>query len=270
MKDFAGKNVLITGAAHGIGRLMAEMIAGMGGALVLCDLNAAGLEETAAALRRGGTKVWTRVLDISDREAVYEAARSLEKEPGRIDVLINNAGVVYTGEILTLSDDLHRKQVEVNLLGNLWMIKAFAPAMVARNAGHIVNIASSAGLLAMPGMGMYSATKHAIVGLNDALRNELRNCGARDVKVLVVCPYLIKTGMFEGMTTPFYLPGLEPEAMARAVVKGILRGKKIVGKPGMVFLPPVIKALFGLSALDAFLRFTGYDKAVYSCKGFSE
>jgi all-trans-retinol dehydrogenase (NAD+) len=267
MTEFNNKTVLITGAAHGIGKLMAEKIAALGAKLVICDVNAKGLEKTADEIRQKGTTVFTHAFDISDRQAVYTSAEEIISEAGKIDILINNAGVVFTGEILNIPDEMHIKQVEINLMGTLWMIKAFAPDMVKRNEGHIVNIASSAGLLAIPGMGMYSATKHALMGLNEALRNELRNNNSK-VRISVVCPYLIKTGMFEGMKTPFWQPGLKPEAMADAVINGIQKNRKIIGKPWTVFMPPVVKALFPSVVMDTIASLSGFYKAVYSCKGF--
>jgi all-trans-retinol dehydrogenase (NAD+) len=246
---------------------MAEKIAGLGASLVICDVNREGLEKTAEELRRKGTTVFAHAFDISERQEVYNAAKIILKETGKVDILINNAGVVFTGEILSLPDEKHLRQVEINLLGTLWMIKAFLPDMVKRNDGHLVNIASSAGLLAIPGMGMYSATKHALMGLNEALRNELRNNNSK-VRTTVVCPYLIKTGMFEGMVTPFWQPALKPEAMANAVIKGILKNRKIVAKPWTVFMPSVVKALFPNVVMDTVARLSGFNKAVYSCKGF--
>jgi all-trans-retinol dehydrogenase (NAD+) len=261
------KNVLITGAAHGIGKLMAEMIADLGGNLILCDVNENGLKETADIVRKKGVSANVYVLDISDRDAVYKTAERVHKEIGPVHVLINNAAIVYTGEILDLPDDKHKKHVDVNLLGTLWMIKAFVPDMVKRNEGHIVNIASSAGLIAIPGMGIYSATKFAMMGLNEALRFELGNKKSK-VKTLVICPYIIKTGMFEGMKAPFFMPALEPEAMAKAVIKGILRDRKFIGKPWTVYLPSIVKAFYPISLLDASIRSIGIHKSVYSCKGF--
>jgi all-trans-retinol dehydrogenase (NAD+) len=267
MTDFNRKTVLITGAAHGIGKLMAEKIAGKGGLLVLCDVNSEGLEKTAEELRKKGTTVYAHAFDISERQKVYDAAKVILKETGKIDILINNAGIVFTGEILSLPDDKHLRQVEINLLGNLWMIKAFLPDMVKRNDGHLVTIASAAGLLAMPGMGIYSATKFALIGLNDALRNELRNNNSK-VRTTVVCPYIINTGMFEGMKTPFWQPALKPEAMANAVIKGILKNRKIVAKPLTVFVPPLVKALLPPGLVDSILSLSGLSKSIYSCKGF--
>lgn len=261
------KNVLITGAAHGIGKLMAEMIADLGGNLILCDVNEKGLKETADAVRKKGVSASVQVFDISDRDAVFAAAKRVHQETGPIHVLINNAAIVFTGEILDLPDDKHKKHVDVNLLGTLWMIKAFVPDMVKRNEGHIVNIASSAGLIAIPGMGIYSATKFAIVGLNEALRLELGNNKSK-VKTTVICPYIINTGMFEGMKSPFFMPILKPEAMARAVVKGILKNRKFIGKPWTVYLPSILKAFYPVSLLDFTLRLVGIHKSVYSCKGF--
>lgn len=267
MTTVKGRNVLITGAAHGIGKLMAEMIAALGGNLVICDINEEGLAETAEALREKGRSVNVQVFDVSDREAVYKAAERVHRQVGPLHILINNAAIVATGEILDLPDDRHEKHVAVNLLGTLWMIKAFVPDMVKRNEGHLVNIASSAGMMAIPGMGIYSATKFAVLGLNEALRLELGNRKSR-VKTTVVCPYLIATGMFAGMKTPFFMPALQPEAMAEAVVKGILKDRKLIVKPWTVHLPSIFKVLYPISLLDFSIRLLGFHKSVYSCKGF--
>ncbi len=267
MTQLHKRNVLITGAAQGIGKCMAEMIAARGGQLILCDINQERLEETAQLLRGRGARVWAKPLDISDREAVYRCAREVQDETGGVDVLINNAGIVFTGEILDLPDEKHHSQVEVNLMGTLWMLKAFVPPMVARDQGHIVNVASSAGLLAMPGMGMYSATKFALVGLNEALRVELANRHSH-IKTTLICPYIINTGMFEGMRTPPLQPPLTPDDMAQAVIDAILSNRTIVAKPFTAFIPPIIKALLGPRAMDFILRLTGLNTAIYHCKGF--
>jgi short-subunit dehydrogenase len=267
MTQLRGKNVLITGAAHGIGKLMAEKISCLGGSVILCDVNREGLEETAKEISTKGSTVYVKIFDISKRDEVYKAAKEIKNEIGNVDVLINNAGIVFPGEIMDVSDDKHLKTIEVNLCGTLWMLKAFAPDMIKRNEGHIVNISSSAGLLGMPGMGVYSATKFALMGLNEALRLELGNHKSK-VKTTVVCPYLINTGMFEGMKTPLFFPPLKPEAMADAVVKGILNDRKLIGKPFTVFLPSITKAFFPSSVLDFSVRMLGFNKAIYSCKGF--
>ncbi|MEN6466949.1 MAG: SDR family NAD(P)-dependent oxidoreductase, partial [Syntrophaceae bacterium] len=188
MTEINKKNVLITGAAQGIGRLIAEFVADLGGNPILCDVNEKALNETAEIIRKKGVSASVQAFDISNRGAVYEAAKRVHSEVGPVHVLINNAGIVFTGEILDLPDEKHQKHVEVNLLGTLWMIKAFVPDMVRRNEGHIVNISSAAGLLAIPGMGIYSATKFAIMGLNEAMRLELGNNQSK-VKTTVVCPY---------------------------------------------------------------------------------
>ncbi len=268
MSTINGRNVLITGAAHGIGKLMAGMVASHGGNLILCDVNGPGLEATAKELSRPEVNISTYLLDISDREAVYSVSDRIHKEVGKVDILINNAGVVFTGEILDLPDDKHLKQVEVNLLGTLWMIKAFVPPMVKRNEGHIVTVASSTGTLAMPGMGIYSATKHALMGLNEALRNELYNSGARRVRTTVICPYAIATGMFEGIKTPFFSPPLKPEAMARAIIRSIRRNRSYLAKPFIVYLPPILKALLPPVVTDISLRIMGFNRSIYSCRGF--
>ncbi len=247
---------------------MAERIAALGAAkLIILDINKETLDETAEELRAIGPEVYAKVCDISDREAVYKCAEEVHRQAGPVDILINNAGVVFTGEILDLPDDMHKKHVDVNLMGTLWMLKAFVPDMVKRDEGHIVNIASSAGMLAIPGMGIYCATKFALMGLNDALRCELLNRKSK-VKVTVVCPYATDTGMFAGFKTPFFLPALKPEKMAQAAVDGILKDRKIVAKPINVYGLPILRSLFPPAAVDAVIKILGFDKSAYHCKGF--
>jgi len=266
--DINRKTVLITGAGHGIGKIMAERIAALGAAkLIIFDINKDNLDNAAKELREMGPEVYPKVCDISDREAVYRCADEVHKEAGQVDILINNAGVVFTGEILDLPDDRHKKQVDVNLLGTLWMLKAFVPDMVDRNEGHIVNIASSAGMLAVPGMGIYCATKFALMGLTEALRGELLNHDS-SVKVTVVCPYAIDTGMFNGFKPLPLMPILKPEVMAQAVVEGILKDRKIVAKPLTVYMLPLVKALVPPSVVDRIVRLLGLNRSAYSCLDF--
>ena len=112
MTDFNNKTVLITGAAHGIGKLIAQKSAALGARLVICDVNKEGLNETAEEIRKTGTTVFTSAFDISDRDKVYDAARTIQGQAGNIDILINNAGIVFTGEILSLPDEKHISQVK--------------------------------------------------------------------------------------------------------------------------------------------------------------
>uniref|UniRef100_A0A2K6UY01 Estradiol 17-beta-dehydrogenase 11 n=1 Tax=Saimiri boliviensis boliviensis TaxID=39432 RepID=A0A2K6UY01_SAIBB len=149
-KSVTGEIVLITGAGHGIGRLTAYEFAKLKSKLVLWDINKHGLEETAAKCRGLGAKVHTFMVDCSNREDIYNSAKKVKAEVGDVSILVNNAGVVYTSDLFATQDPQIEKTFEVNVLAHFWTTKAFLPAMMKNNHGHIVTVASAAGHTVVP------------------------------------------------------------------------------------------------------------------------
>nr|XP_024647940.1 estradiol 17-beta-dehydrogenase 11 isoform X2 [Macaca nemestrina] len=149
-KSVAGEIVLITGAGHGIGRLTAYEFAKLKSKLVLWDINKHGLEETAAKCKGLGAKVYTFVVDCSNREDIYSSAKKVKAEIGDVSILVNNAGVVYTSDLFATQDAQIEKTFEVNILAHFWTTKAFLPAMMKNNHGHVVTVASAAGHISVP------------------------------------------------------------------------------------------------------------------------
>jgi all-trans-retinol dehydrogenase (NAD+) len=257
MTDFRDKNVLITGAASGIGRLLAERIAGEGAHLILWDIDGRGLGELRVELERRACRASIYRCDLADRRSIDAAARLVLEECGPVDVLINNAGVVNGESLLELSDDAIQRTFDVNTLALFWVTRAFLPAMVQRNTGHVVTIASAGGLVGTPRLTDYCASKFAAVGFDEALRLELRRQGLR-VKTTVVCPFYVRTGMFEGARTRFprLLPILEPEKVADRIVEAIRRDRRRLYLPRLVYLVAPLRVL-PTRWFDAVLAFLG-------------
>lgn len=223
MTALRGKRVLITGAASGIGRLMAMEAVRRGAEVVAWDRDADALT------RLPGMR--TAVVDVTDREAVYAQAADTPD----IDVLILNAGVVSGRRICELPDDAIEKTMAVNVLALFWCTKAFLPTMARRNSGHIVTIASLVGATPVPGMTDYVASKHAAFGFAESLRTELAD-DAPGVRTTVVLPQVINTGMFEGVKSPRYFPELTPDYAAASILNAIERNKQrlLLNRPAVI------------------------------------
>lgn len=194
MQDFEGKVAVVTGGASGIGRAMAEVFAAEGARVVLADIEEAPLAKTARALEAGGAEVLAVPTDVTKPEALVALADATESRFGTTHILCNNAGVAPIAPMLETTLEDWRWVFEVNLFGVVHGIQAFTERLVAQGEGHIVNTASSGGLITVPGFGAYCATKHAVVGLSEVLYQELSGTG---VGVSVLCPGLIATKIFE-------------------------------------------------------------------------
>ncbi len=267
MTDFRDKNVLITGAASGIGRLLAERIAAGGGRLVLWDIDEPGLDAVKKAIAASGGRVEVYRCDVANRENVYAVARRVLDAHGPADILINNAGVVTGKPLVEASDEAIERSFAINALAHFWTVRAFLPAMLERNSGHVVSVASAAGLVGAPRLTDYCASKFAAVGFDESLRLELRQLGSA-VKTTVVCPFYVKTGMFEGVKTrfPWLLPILEPEYVARRIVRAIRRDRRRLILPRFALVAPPLKAL-PPAAFDPLLKFFGVTQSMDEFRG---
>lgn len=256
MKDLSGMNVLVTGGALGMGRSMARLFLREGCRVAIVDIRASELEQAAAELSMWG-EVHPYICDISDREAVYDLARRVEDELGDVDILVNNAGIVNSSPFLEKPDEVIEKTVRVNLMAHFWTMKAFLPGMVRRGEGHVVNMASAGGLLGVPYITDYCATKFAVVGLTESLRQEFKLRGLRRIRFTYVCPNTVATGMFAGATPVRFTRLLSPDEVAEKILAGIKRNRSFIGVPWSVYLVPVTKALTPIPLLDLFNRIMG-------------
>jgi len=194
VRTFENKVAAITGAGSGIGRALACELAKNGVALALADKNEQAVTETAELARALGVRVTVATLDVADREAVYRWADAVVAEHGRCNLVFNNAGVAVASTLEGVSYEDFEWIMNINFWGVVYGTKAFLPHLHASGDGHVVNISSIFGLVAAPGNGTYNATKFAVRGFTEALRQELEISGAK-VSATCVHPGGIKTNI---------------------------------------------------------------------------
>ncbi|UMM11298.1 hypothetical protein L5515_000652 [Caenorhabditis briggsae] len=183
-------------------------------------------------------------VDLSDYKEINRTADLVKKEVGKVDILINNAGIVTGKKLLQCPDELMIKTMAVNTNALFFTTKNFLPAMLEQNKGHIVTIASMAGKCGVAGLVDYCASKHGAVGFNDSLASELYSL-KKDVKTTVVCPIYINTGMFDGAQTrwPTLLPIMEPEFVVDCIIEAVLTDRAFLALPKFSY---IFMALAGL------------------------
>jgi all-trans-retinol dehydrogenase (NAD+) len=174
MTEISNRRALVTGAASGIGRLLAIRLADAGARLVLWDIDPAGLGRTQAALAAAGHDADVYCCDLANREEIATAAARTLAESGPVDILINNAGIVSGKYLLDASDPEIERTFQVNTLALFWTVRAFLPSMLERDSGHLVTVASAAGLAGTAKLTDYCSSKFAAVGFDESLRLELK------------------------------------------------------------------------------------------------
>jgi NAD(P)-dependent dehydrogenase (short-subunit alcohol dehydrogenase family) len=194
MTYFTGKVAVVTGAASGIGRALAVELARRGARLAICDVDVVGLAETEALVRSEGADVRADPLDVSQRELVLAYADTVVEHFGVVNLVINNAGIAFTGTIEQMSFKDFDRVMDVDFWGVVSGTKAFLPHLIASGDGHVVNISSVFGLFSVPSQSAYNAAKFAVRGFTEALRQEMIN-GDRPVKVTCVHPGGIATNI---------------------------------------------------------------------------
>jgi hypothetical protein len=194
MTDISGKVAVVTGAASGIGRALAYDLARRGAKLAISDVDRIGLAETARHARVIGATVHEQQLDVTDRDAVLAYADAVVAEFGAVNIVINNAGVAFTGEVEKMSFEQIERVMDVDFWGVVHGTKAFLPHLIASGDGHLVNISSLFGLLGMPSQSAYNAAKFAVRGFTESLRQEMLING-HPVEVTCVHPGGIKTAI---------------------------------------------------------------------------
>jgi hypothetical protein len=257
MTDVKGKVAVITGAGSGIGRALAYDLARRGAKLAISDVDGAGLAETANRVRVIGAPVHEVRLDVSDRAAVLSYADEVVGEYGVVNLVFNNAGIAFTGDIEKMTFEQMERVMDVDFWGVVNGTKAFLPHLIASGDGHVVNISSLFGLLSMPGQSAYNAAKFAVRGFTEALREEMLVNG-HPVRVTCVHPGGIKTaiarnaGAVDGQDAAtlaaFFdakLAKTSPESAAKAILRAVTGNRP--------------RAVVGLDAkiLDLLVRITG-------------
>ncbi|WP_225727552.1 MULTISPECIES: SDR family NAD(P)-dependent oxidoreductase [unclassified Nocardia] len=261
MKTVAGKRVLVTGAAMGLGRLFAERAVSEGAAaVVLWDINEVALRETAAELAARGGTVHHYTVDVARPEAIAEAAAAVRADVGDIDILVNNAGIVRGNNYFWETKDRADidKTMAINALAPMYVTLEFLPAMVAGTGdARVLTIASSAGLVANPRMSVYAASKWAALGWSDSVRIELEQAGHTHVTVTTVCPTYINTGMFDGAKGFLFTPILDADSVVDTSWREMKDGTPLVVLPWTSRLNRAISGLLPIKLRDMFLNGVG-------------
>lgn len=266
------KTAVVTGGAMGIGLATARRLVAEGCTVTLWDLNRKALKEARTELASHGT-VYAHECDVTDKRLVYRLAKTAEKEMGKVDILINNAGYVVGGDFLDCPDDQWERTIDVNLTALLYTTRAFLPGMYERNSGHVVNISSAAGTIGVPGLAVYAATKWAVWGLTESLRLEAYNNKKDGVKFSTIHPSYIAKGMFEGAQLGF--PGrlIVPlvknhDVIAKAIVESALKHERFSPKrPRTVNMNLRFRALLPDSWFQHFLMLMGVGGSMKSWYG---
>ncbi|XP_063600817.1 short-chain dehydrogenase/reductase family 16C member 6-like isoform X2 [Penaeus indicus] len=260
-KSVEGDVALVTGGGSGIGRLLCLKLAARGAKVVTWDVNATGNDETVRQVSAAGGECWAYTVDLCDRHSIYKVAARVKEEVGKVDILVNNAGIVTGRNFIDSPDELILKTFEVNTLSHFWTTKAFLPEMISANKGHVVTVASLAGLSGVNKLSDYCASKFAAVGFDESLRLELLVEGHTGVHTTVVCPYYISTGMFDGVKSSLF-PILKPEYVASEVIDGILLNRYIVILPSFCRFMILLKYILPQKALVLLGRVTGISSSM--------
>jgi NAD(P)-dependent dehydrogenase (short-subunit alcohol dehydrogenase family) len=231
-RSLAGKVVVITGGARGIGRATAAALIAQGARVAIGDIDAPLAQQTASELGSGTLGL---ALDVTDHAAFNAFLNEVEARIGPLDVLINNAGIMPIGPFVDETDATARRMVDINLHGVIHGSKLAVERFMPRGRGHLVNIASVAGKGGFPGGATYCATKHAVVGLSEAVRAEYRNT---DIDVSIIMPVGVNTDLYSGVPPARGIKLVEPEEVAAAIVDALQTGRV------NVYIPRRLEGLF--------------------------
>ena len=256
-RSVSGSVVAITGAARGIGLSVAKALQASGARVAISDIDEPAVGRAAA---EHGLDLHRR-LDVADGEAFRAFLDEVEAELGPLDALINNAGIMPTGRLIDEDDAVSRRVIEINTLGFIFGTKAALERMVPRGSGHIVNIASTMGEAAVPGLATYNASKAAVLMFSDAARLEYRGSG---VSISAILPGAVKTELGAGIKGPRGIPSIQPADVAEVVVDTLAGGSS----RSRVYVPRVFGLLLNAGKLmprglmEALNRAMGAETAV--------
>lgn len=238
---FLNKKCLLTGAASGIGKATAILLAQNGAELFLTDIHADGLQKTVEQIRAKNGKVSAhKTFNVTDFEKVKTFANEIHSQFGAMDIVMNIAGISAWGAVDKMQHEEWNSIIDINLKGPIHIIEAFVPEMMKQKKGHIVNVSSAAGLFGLPWHGAYSASKYGLLGLSDVLRHDLKR---HNIRVHVVCPGAVDTGLvhtikisgatisdeeMQRLKSRFQKHAVSPEQAATFILKGIKKNSYLI------------------------------------------
>lgn len=258
MSKIKGANVLVTGGGNGIGKMLGEKCLREGAAnLIIWDINDDNLSKTAREFRnKGYDNVHVYNVDVSSATDIDRAATEVLLNIGNVDILFNNAGIVVGKNFWEHSARDIDKTIDINVKGVMHVARVFVPEMVKQRRGHVINIASAAGIISNKKMSVYVGSKWAVKGWSESLRMELEGEGG-DLHVTTVCPSYINTGMFSGVKAPMLFPLLEPEDITDQIMNAIKKNDLFVLAPDFLKAIPFLKGVFPTRIFDFVAEWLG-------------
>jgi NADP-dependent 3-hydroxy acid dehydrogenase YdfG len=259
-RSLTGQVAAITGAARGIGRATAEAFVRQGMKVAIGDLDLAEAQRTADQLGAGTIAL---ELNVTDKASIERFLDETEKQLGRVDVLVNNAGIMQLGRFWEEDDATAARMVDINLHGVIFGTKLALHRMIPRNRGAVVNIASQAGLFGAPGGATYSATKHGVVGLSEAVRGELRLAGHDGIQISYVCPVVVNTELGGGLADTKGVTTVQPQDVADGIVDALQHGVVDVHVPKSVKRITTLTRLLPRPASEGIARVIKADRVLF-------
>ncbi|HLR16989.1 MAG TPA: SDR family NAD(P)-dependent oxidoreductase [Alcanivoracaceae bacterium] len=267
MKNFDNIRVLITGSGTGIGALLAKELARQGAEVIVTARRQAAADEVANAIIAEGNKAYAMTLDVNQTDSLPEFKQQLHTLAGPIDMLINNAGIVVGGNFEEVSLDDHLAIMQTNTLAPIAMTHLFMDDLAASERGHVVNVVSASAFLGLPWGSTYSASKWALLGFGESLRQEFQERGFKHLSVTSVCPSYIDTGMFDGVKSPLFTPMLTPEKVVASMVKGIQQKKALVIEPPIARGIGLLRNALPIPIWDRVAKFSGVSQSMRHWQG---
>lgn len=258
MSQIKNANVLITGGAQGIGKMLGEKCLREGAKnLIIWDINTQNIDQALAEFTRlGYQNVHAFNVDVSDNSDIERAATEVLLEIGNVDILFNNAGIVVGKMFWEHTAEEIDRTLQINVNGVLHTTRVFIKEMIKQKKGHVINIASAAGIISNKRMSAYLASKWAVKGWSDSLRMELESLEG-DLHVTTVCPSYINTGMFKGVKAPFLFPLLEPEDITDQIIDAVKKNRIFLLAPDFLNVIPFLKGVLPTRIFDIAAEFLG-------------
>ena len=267
-KSVKNQHIFITGAGSGIGRQMALKFAARGAKVSVCDLNLDGAKKVEKEIQDKGGEALAIFCNVTVLENVKEAAAKAREKFGDVHILINNAGIVTGKKLLDSNEKLIETTIAVNTTSHAYTVREFLPSMLQNNHGHIVTIASVAGLVGVNGLADYCASKFGAVGFDESLRMELNQLKT-NVRTTCICPYYINTGMFDGVQSkvPLLLPIMSEEYASNRIVNAILQNELVCVLPWTCNLIQFLRSILPVSMFDIVCNILGANSSMEKFKG---
>ncbi len=267
MQLFTKKRALITGAGSGIGELLAHKLASQGAEVIVTARSKAKSTPVANAIKAKGGRAHAMTLDVGKVGSFEKFRETLHDQIGPIDILINNAGVVFGGEFEKVPQEKHLDTLKVNTLGVVALSHTFLEDLIDSKQSWLVNISSASAFIGLPFGSSYAASKWAVLGFSESLRLELKERGHDNVCVTTICPSYISTGMFDGVKSPMMSPMLTPEKIVDSILRGMRRKASIVQEPAMVRSIDLFKGVLPRPIWDEVAKRTGISGSMRHWRG---